>query len=68
MLEEATLTSLLVVKKKEYLEAHDSDEKIIVENFTRSRREKDSLILKKAELLGLAHSFSVKVKKIFLIS
>jgi hypothetical protein len=59
---------LLVVKKKEYFEAHDSDEKIIVKNFVRSRREKDSLILKKAGLLGLAHSFSVKMKKILLIS
>jgi hypothetical protein len=59
---------LLVVKKKEYFEAHDSDEKIIVENFARSRREKDLLIFKKAELLDLAHSFSVEIEKIFLIS
>jgi hypothetical protein len=59
---------LFIVKKKEYFEAYDSDEKIIVENFVCSRKEKDLLIFKKAELLDLAHSFSVRMKKILLIS
>ena len=62
------LTSLLAVEKKEYLEAHDSDEKIIIENFTHLRREKESLIFKKAELLDLAHSFLIEMKNIFSIS